>query len=145
MYSLLSPLAGITQKLQGRGLDVYEAHKHVRISIDIAYLVIVLVWSCMFCLVCFESLFKYKILMQISETVSYYEKLREEETSTFYEMALNMAKLVDVAPVMPRVCGRMVNRGNISADSTSSYYEVNVYLPLLDHLLSELRTRFTCK
>lgn len=34
LYSLMSPLTGITQKLQGRGLDIYEAHQHVSLSTE---------------------------------------------------------------------------------------------------------------
>lgn len=60
-------------------------------------------------------------------------------------MGLEMANMVGVSPSMPRVCGKMTNRSNVAADSVSAYYSINVYLPLLDHLLSELNSRFTCK
>ena len=35
LHSLLSSLQGITQKLQGRGIDVYEAHRLVSFRINV--------------------------------------------------------------------------------------------------------------
>ena len=43
---------------------------------------------------------------------------------------------------VPRRCSRQTHRSNIPADSPSQYYILPFNIPLLDHLLSEIRSRF---
>ena len=44
---------------------------------------------------------------------------------------------------VPRRCSRQTHRSNIPADSPSQYYCRLISTPLLDHLLSEIRSRFS--
>lgn len=61
-------------------------------------------------------------------------------------MAVNLADMAGVSPELPRICGHMTQRGNILADGgVEGHYRINVYLPLLDHLSSELESQFTGK
>lgn len=48
-----------------------------------------------------------------------------------------------VQPSLPRVCGRQQHRSNIPAQTPSEYYRRSISIPVLDHLLSELESRFT--
>ena len=50
---------------------------------------------------------------------------------------------VGTEPSLPRRCGRQIRRSNVPADTPSEYYCRSVLIPMLDHLLSEMKTRFT--
>ena len=50
---------------------------------------------------------------------------------------------VGIEPSLPRVCGCQCHRSNALAQTPSEYYRRNLPIPVLDHLLSELDTRFT--
>ena len=58
-------------------------------------------------------------------------------------MATEMASYSGTEASTPRLCGRMSHRANTPATSPQTYYQNNVYIPLLDHLISELETQFT--
>lgn len=53
-----------------------------------------------------------------------------------------MCSDVGIVPSLPRRCGRQMHRSNIPADSPSEYYCRTISIPLLDHLLSEMNSRF---
>lgn len=63
--------------------------------------------------------------------------------SQWYTQAENLASSVDVVPSKPRTSKRQVHRANTPSDSVSQYYERSVTLPFLDHLTSQLQTRFS--
>ena len=43
---------------------------------------------------------------------------------------------------MPRLASRQQHRQNIRAQSISDYFRLNLTIPLLDHLITELSSRF---
>ena len=53
-----------------------------------------------------------------------------------------MANLVDVYESRPRTALRQQHCSNIPAQSVSDYFCLAVTIPLLDHLINELDTRF---
>lgn len=50
---------------------------------------------------------------------------------------------VDEEPSLPRRCGRQCHRSNVPADTPCEYYCRCISIPVLDHLLSEMETRFS--
>lgn len=44
---------------------------------------------------------------------------------------------------IPRRCSRQTLRSNVEADTPQAYWRHAVFIPFVDHLLSELSTRFT--
>jgi hypothetical protein len=56
-----------------------------------------------------------------------------------------MAEHAGTVPTLPQVCGKMTNRGNAVSETgtVEGHYQVNVHNVFLDHLISELETRFT--
>ena len=50
---------------------------------------------------------------------------------------------VGTVPSLPRRSGRQVHRSNVPADTPSEYYCRSLSIPLLDHLLSVMRSRFS--
>ena len=50
---------------------------------------------------------------------------------------------VGTEPSLPRRSGRQIHRSNIPVDTSSEYYCHSISILMLDHLLSEIKTRFT--
>lgn len=63
-------------------------------------------------------------------------------THTFQQV-VTMSQNVDVSESTPRRAGRQQHRQNIPSDNSSDYYKLNLTIPLLDHLISELDARFS--
>ena len=82
----------------------------------------------------------------VEEIKGVYHSLRESITNDFtkiYDQAVKMADKVDVQPAKPRSAGRMKNRANAPAESVQEYFVRNMAIPLLDHVISDLETRFS--
>ena len=62
--------------------------------------------------------------------------------SRVYRQATQMAQCVGIEESSPRLAGRQQHRSNIQAENCSDYYQLNLTIPLLDHLISELNARF---
>ena len=54
-----------------------------------------------------------------------------------------MCSDIGVETSLPRRCGRQIHRNNIPAETPSVYYCRCVSIPLLDHLISEIESRFS--
>ncbi len=59
-----------------------------------------------------------------------------------YDEAKKLAEVVHVDESIPRLASRQQHRSNVSADNYPQYYCRNLTIPLLDHLITELNTRF---
>ena len=66
----------------------------------------------------------------------------QQHDAWFQEIEL-MCRSVDVVPSIPRRCGRQLHRNNVPADDPRTYYRRCISVPLVDHLLAELETRFS--
>lgn len=58
-----------------------------------------------------------------------------------YYKAVNIARTVGVEPSMPRNNGRQRNRPNVPANTPSEFWRLNMYLPFIDHLITDLSDR----
>ena len=67
----------------------------------------------------------------------------EVHHSEWFSTVEQLCANVGIQPSLPRVCGRQRHRSNVPAETPSEYYRRNLSIPVLDHLLSELDTRFT--
>ena len=54
----------------------------------------------------------------------------------------SMCSSVGNIPSLPRRCGKQTHRCNTLAYTPSEYYRRTISIPLLDHLISEMKTRF---
>ena len=59
-----------------------------------------------------------------------------------YQEAVRLGELVGVTEPSPRLAGRQQHRQNIHADTMTDYYRLNLTIPLLDHIITELEDRF---
>ncbi|XP_071168482.1 52 kDa repressor of the inhibitor of the protein kinase-like [Mytilus edulis] len=60
----------------------------------------------------------------------------------WYSEILKMADDLDVTQSKPRICGRQTTRSNVPCESTEDYYKKTIAIPLLDHMLTEMNSRF---
>ena len=54
-----------------------------------------------------------------------------------------MCNSVQIQPSLPRQCACQSHRCNVPAQNPSEYYRRTVTIPVLDHLLSEMKSRFS--
>ena len=54
-----------------------------------------------------------------------------------------MAACANVEPAKPRTCNRQRDRPNVQVDSIEEWYRINVAIPFLDHITSELDSQFS--
>jgi hypothetical protein len=67
----------------------------------------------------------------------------DQTHDTFYQMALDLAKEVNIDPNKKRTAGQQIHRENVPADTTSEYYKGAVTIPFLDLLLGQVQSRFS--
>ena len=83
---------------------------------------------------------------ETSNVIKALEQLRTDVDSVhqgWHEEATKMAGNIEVTPSIPRRCGRQRNRDNTPAESSETYYRRTVTIPFLDHLISEMKWRFS--
>ncbi|XP_039298901.1 52 kDa repressor of the inhibitor of the protein kinase-like [Nilaparvata lugens] len=60
-----------------------------------------------------------------------------------YMQAQEIARKLDVELKIPRLCGRQTQRSNHPSATTEEYFRLTVYVPVLDNIIQDLKTRFT--
>ena len=83
---------------------------------------------------------------QIDEVKQFYKELRENITVEFhsvFQQAERMGVAVNVEPTKPRTCARQMHRPNADAESVEDWYRVNVAIPFIDHIITELESQFS--
>jgi hypothetical protein len=61
----------------------------------------------------------------------------------YYDKALELAKKVKLCdPKIPRICDVQTNRDNYPANTARDYYRLKLTIPLLDHVIGEIESRF---
>ena len=66
----------------------------------------------------------------------------DEFHAQVYRQALMLGQTIDVVETAPRQASRQQHRQNSPSSNISDYYKRNLTIPLLDHLSTELDTRF---
>ncbi len=54
-----------------------------------------------------------------------------------------MGESVNVDPSKPRSCARQHNRPNAAAENIEDWYRINVAIPFIDHIITELDSEFS--
>ena len=72
-------------------------------------------------------------LLQIKRDDNTYQKL--------WTSACQLGEVHDVVPSAPRIARRQQHRANTPAESPFEYWRLNVFLPFIDHLISQLVDR----
>lgn len=66
----------------------------------------------------------------------------EEHHGRWFAEVEELCACMNTEPSLPRLCGRQRHRPNIPAQSPSEYIRRTISIPVLDHLLMEMKTRF---
>ena len=69
------------------------------------------------------------------------ERNDHEVWNALYESAVDLAATISVLPSLPRNRAGQQNRPNVPADNPSAYWKLNMYLPFIDHSLTETDSR----
>ena len=85
-----------------------------------------------------------KAMSLMDETIACLDDKRSNDASflTVWEVAESLASVADVDLKQPRQVQRQRNRVNMESCSDQEYFKRDIYYPFLDHILSELRSRF---
>lgn len=76
--------------------------------------------------------------------------MRSDVVASFrqiWDLALRLALSVDVTITMPRVIGKgkQVHRSNVQCTTAEEYYRLNLYIPFLDHVVTQMTERFSAQ
>ena len=66
----------------------------------------------------------------------------EENHAKWFQKACQIAEKLDITVQKPRTCQVQRNRANNPAETVEDHYRRNLTIPLVDHLINELETRF---
>ena len=83
---------------------------------------------------------------EINTVIATLQKVRDDidtHHSTWFSTIEKMCENVGIQPSIPQRCSRQLHRDNVPATTPSEYYCCSVTIPLVDHLLSQMRTRFS--
>ena len=88
-----------------------------------------------------------KAYQHVSETMQSVQHVRDnvdDFNSKWLDIAKTKSEVVGAdGPMIPRRCGRQRGRDNVPAEEPAEYYKRSITIPLLDHLLSQLQSRFS--
>lgn len=82
----------------------------------------------------------------IKDTLQVLSKCRENvetEFSNIFKLSEDLANIIDVELRMPRLCEQQKNRSNYPTNNVESYYRIAIFIPLLDNVIDDLKTRFS--
>lgn len=84
-------------------------------------------------------------LSHVADVVAVLESRRqsaEDSFSTIWKQAGELADVSETELKCPRTAARQTNRSNVSADSPEEYFRRTIYIPFVDHVISDLHDRF---
>lgn len=82
----------------------------------------------------------------IKDTLQVLSKCRENVDTVFsniFKSSEDLANIIDVELRMPRLCKQQKNRSNYSTNNVEDYYRITIFIPLLDNVIEDLKTRFS--
>ena len=81
-------------------------------------------------------------ITEITKTYSLERKNVDSGFAKIFEHSKRVAEKVDCTIQMPRIASRQKHRSNAAADNPCEYFQKNVAIPLLDHIISFLDQQF---
>ena len=90
-----------------------------------------------------DILSAYEDISLVTEELKSIRENVEKEFPPIFQKMLTMANVSGHEDItIPRRCGKQTYRSNVEADSPEVYWRRSTFLPFLDFLISELRSRF---
>lgn len=81
----------------------------------------------------------FKEIKNLEELVQNYRHNVDSHFDQIYKQILEIAEKNDIEQSTPRICRRQQNRFNVQAENAQQYYKVTVFIPFINHLLSEIQ------
>ena len=81
-------------------------------------------------------------IKDVVKTLSFVRQKVEENHAKWFQKACQIAEKLDITVQKPRTCQVQCNRANNPAETVEDHYRRNLTIPLVDHLINELETRF---
>ena len=81
-------------------------------------------------------------IKDVVKTLSSVHQKVEENHAKWFQKACQIAEKLDITVQKPRTCQVQRNRANNPAETVEEHYRRNLTIPLVDHLINELETRF---
>ncbi|XP_054258899.1 uncharacterized protein LOC128983590 [Macrosteles quadrilineatus] len=84
-------------------------------------------------------------LVSVTDILENFRNIRREadlEFNSLYENAVQLADELGFDISTPRTCRRQQNRSNTPSESAEEYFRRTIFLPLVDHFISEIDKRF---
>ena len=78
----------------------------------------------------------------VASTTKSINGVRGEYKAHVCDVAVQLAHNINVEVTTPRVVGRQVHRANIPASTPEEHYGLNMFLPFVDAMVTELNGRF---
>ena len=66
----------------------------------------------------------------------------EEAFDGLFKRASTIANKNDITINKPRTSGRQRHRANAAAETVEQHYRINIFIPLIDHIIKHLNDRF---
>ena len=76
------------------------------------------------------------VLQELRENVDKYH-------GQWFAEVEQLSGAIGTEPSLPRLCGRQTHRSNIPSQTPKEYYRRTITIPLLDHILTEMESRFS--
>lgn len=89
-----------------------------------------------------------KAFSHVKDVIDVISNIRENSLTEFkkyFKNASDMAALVGEEIKIPRICDRQITRPNIETTDPIEWYRITIFIPFVDHLISQLKTRFNEK
>lgn len=87
-----------------------------------------------------------RALSHVDDVINALQLLRNNADDEFlhlYEEAKVLLQENGGVVRMPRIVGRQINRSNIPASDTCTYYKINLFIPFFEHTIQQLIERLT--
>ena len=81
-------------------------------------------------------------IKDVLKTLSSVHQKVEENHAKWFQKACQIAEKLDITVQKPRTCQVQRNRANNTAETVEDHYRRNLTIPLVDHLINKLETRF---
>ncbi|XP_022164654.1 52 kDa repressor of the inhibitor of the protein kinase-like, partial [Myzus persicae] len=81
----------------------------------------------------------------VKTVVDEFENKRKNDIQSFnliYTKSLTSADIHKIEVKKPRTCLKQINRENILTNDPKEYFRLTLYLPFLDYLISDIKSRF---
>ncbi|CAH0402528.1 unnamed protein product [Chilo suppressalis] len=79
----------------------------------------------------------------VDSVIRILERYRETKYEEIFQEACRIVEPLDIPVQAPRTTKRSTHRSNIEAPDAKEYYRLNVFLPFIDFVLGQLRSRFS--